>query len=365
MQALLDRLPATLQSWTEQVYLNNSVLDWLLALLAVIIVYAVIVTLRRVLRGRLLRLAKRTDTPLDDTFLSLLGETRWFFFLGMALYVGLQLLTLRPETTLVVQRVFVALLLLQVLFWGNRAISFLIDYKTHKDSTSASERTTLSAINFISRLILYSLLVLMALDNFGFDITTLIAGLGITSVAVALAVQNILGDLFASLSIVLDKPFEIGDFIVVGDFSGSIEKIGLRSTRVRSLSGEQLVFANKDLLESRIRNFKRMQERRTVFDFGVRYGTAPDKLRKIPDIVREAVTAQGKVRFDRAHLKEFGDYALNFEVVYFMLEPDFTLYMDTQQAINVQLLEVFKTEGIEFALPTQRVLVSPEEKSAD
>ena len=361
MQAFLNSLPTTLQTWTERVYLNNSVLDWLLALVTVITVYSVILAARRILRGRLLRLVKRTDTPLDDTFLSLLGETRWFFFLGVALYAGLQLLSLRPEIMLVMQRVFVAFLLLQVLFWGNRAISFLIDYKTNKDSTSSSERTTLSAINFISRLFLYSLLVLMALDNFGFDITTLIAGLGITSVAVALAVQNILGDLFASLSIVLDKPFEIGDFIVVGDFSGSIEKIGLRSTRVRSLSGEQLVFANKDLLESRIRNFKRMQERRTAFKFGVRYDTAPGALRKIPDLTKEAVTAQDKVRFDRAHLKEFGDYALNFEVVYFMLEPDYTLYMDTQQAINLQLLEAFKAEGIEFAFPTQRVLLNSEE----
>lgn len=357
MQAFLDSLPDTLQTWSERVYLNNTVLEWFLALVTALSVYFIILGLRRVLRGRLQRFVSRTDTPLDDTFVTLISETRWFFFLGVALFAGSQILELGPELTLIANRAFTLLLILQVLFWGNRAIGLLIDYQTNKEHTSASERTTLSAINFISRLFLYSLLILITLDNFGLDITTLIAGLGITSVAVALAVQNILGDLFASLSIVLDKPFEIGDFIVVGDFSGSIEKIGLRSVRVRSLSGEQLVFANKDLLESRIRNYKRMQERRTVFEFGVIYDTSAAKLRRIPELIKEAIEAQDKVRFDRAHFKSFGNYALTFEVVYFMLEPDYTLYMDTQEAINLYLFEVFEREDIAFAFPTQSVLL--------
>jgi len=206
-------------------------------------------------------------------------------------------------------------------------------------------------------LILWSVIVLMALENVGIDITALVAGLGVGGIAVALAVQNILGDLFASLSIVLDKPFVIGDFIIIGDYMGTVEHIGLKTTRIRSLSGEQLVFANNDLLQSRIRNFKRMYERRVVFNLGVVYQTPHEKLQKIPQIVREIIEQQHPVRFDRAHFKSFGDFSLNFEVVYWVQNPDYTVYMDIQQAINLEIYRRFAEEGIEFAYPTQSIFV--------
>jgi len=175
---------------------------------------------------------------------------------------------------------------------------------------------------------------------------------------VALAAQNILGDLFASLSIVLDKPFVVGDFLIVGDFLGSVEKVGVKTTRLRSLSGEQLVFSNNDLLGSRIRNYGRMFERRVLFSIGVIYQTPPDKLRLAATILREAVQAQDKVRFDRAHFKSYGDFALSFEVVYYVLSPDYNVYMDIQQAINLLIYERFAEEQIEFAYPTQTLFVS-------
>jgi len=198
---------------------------------------------------------------------------------------------------------------------------------------------------------------LLILDNFGVNITGLVAGLGIGGIAVALAVQNILGDLLASLSIVLDKPFVIGDFIVVDSLSGTIEHIGLKTTRIRSLNGEQLIFSNNDLLKSRIRNFKRMSERRVVFHLGVVYQTSLEQLKIIKKIVAEIIEKRQKVRFDRVHFKEYSSSSLIYEVVYYVSSPDFNVYMDIQETINLEILQRFQEEKIEFAYPTQTLYV--------
>jgi small-conductance mechanosensitive channel len=207
----------------------------------------------------------------------------------------------------------------------------------------------------VVRLAVWSAALLLMLDNLGVDVTALVAGLGVGGIAVALAVQNILGDLFASLSIALDKPFVIGDFVIVGDFMGTIERVGLTTTRIRSLSGEQLVFSNSDLLASRIRNYKRMQERRVAFSVGVTYQTSPDTLEAIPGMIRELIENQQTTRFDRAHFKAFGDSAYLFEIVYYVLDPDYNRFMDTQQAINLGICRRFAEHGIEFAYPTRTV----------
>ena len=209
----------------------------------------------------------------------------------------------------------------------------------------------------MARLILWVIVLLLVLDNLGVNITGLVAGLGIGGIAVALALQNILGDLFASLSIVLDKPFVIGDFVVVDTLSGTVEHIGLKTTRIRSLSGEQLIFSNNDLLKSRIRNYKRMSERRIVFSFGVVYQTPLEKLKAVKEIVGDIIEKVENARFDRVHFKEYGDSALNFEVVYFVSTPDFNIYMDVQEVINLEIFRRFQEEGIEFAYPTSTVYV--------
>jgi small-conductance mechanosensitive channel len=166
-------------------------------------------------------------------------------------------------------------------------------------------------------------------------------------------VQNILSDLFASLSITLDKPFVLGDFIIVDDLLGTVEHIGLKTTRIRSLSGEQLIFSNNDLLKSRIHNYKRMAERRVPFTIGVTYQTPPEKLRKVPDMFKKLLEQFDDVHFDRAHFKSYGSYSLNFEFVYYVHTPDYNRYMDIQQALNLGLYDGFAAEGIEFAYPTQ------------
>jgi small-conductance mechanosensitive channel len=211
----------------------------------------------------------------------------------------------------------------------------------------------MKALIFVIRLVLWSVVALLVLDNLGVDITALVAGLGVGGIAVALAVQNVLGDLFASLSIVLDKPFVNGDFIAIGDLVGNVEHVGLKTTRVRSLSGEQLVFSNADLLSSRIKNFGRMNERRIAFSIGVTYDTPRETLRQIPEMIKRAVESEDEARFDRSHFKEFGDSALMFETVYYVLVPDYAKYMDVQQAINLSIHEQFEASRIEFAFPTQ------------
>lgn len=221
--------------------------------------------------------------------------------------------------------------------------------------------STINVIALASKIVLWSTVILLGLDNLGINVTALVAGLGIGGVAVALALQNILGDLFASLSIVFDKPFINKDFLIVGDLMGSVEHIGLKTTRIRSLSGEQLIFSNSDLLNSRIRNYGRMFERRVVFSIGVTYQTPREKLKFLPEIIRKAIETKSKTRFDRCHFMKYGDYALMFETVFYVLSPDYNIYMDIQQAIYFEIHERFEQEQIEFAYPTQKIFVTQSE----
>lgn len=219
---------------------------------------------------------------------------------------------------------------------------------------------TLQSILIVLRVAVWGVACVFALDNLGFNVSAVLAGLGIGGVAVALAVQTILGDLFNYFVVCFDKPFEAGDFIVVDKHSGVVENIGVKSTRVRSLDGEQLVFSNSDLTGSRIRNFKRMAERRVLFKLGLIYETPPEKIPGICDQIRKIIQSIPKTRVDRVHFKEFGDFSLNFEVVYYVLSSDYNQYMDTQQKINLSVMEYFKKEGFEFAYPTTVEYVYPQ-----
>ncbi|MBI4512512.1 MAG: mechanosensitive ion channel family protein [Gemmatimonadetes bacterium] len=348
-------------TFLESTLLGNTLASWMAALALAGAVLVGLRVLKRVLGRRLAAVAERTRSPLDDLAADLVGRTKGLFLLLLALYAGSQALTLPRPASGAIRAVAVLALLVQGALWANGVISFWITRQMRKRmQEDAAAATSIAALHFLSRLVLWSVVLLLALDNLGVDVTALVAGLGVGGIAVALAAQNILGDLFACLSIVLDKPFVIGDFIIVGDQLGTVEHIGLKTTRVRSLWGEQLVFSNGDLLGSRIRNFGRMYQRRVVFAFGVTYQTAYEKLAAIPGMVREIIEAQEHARFDRAHFKEFGDSALNFEVVYYVTQPDYNLYMDIQQAINLALVRRFEEEAIEFAYPTRTLYVVQE-----
>ncbi|MBI2295597.1 MAG: mechanosensitive ion channel [Betaproteobacteria bacterium] len=343
--------------WTQLVKANEPV-DFLAALVIVLAVWFTLALARHYGARALARFAPRTQARWDELLAETVRATSLLLLLPVALYAGASALDIPVRFERFLQLAAVVGLLLQAGLWASR---FLARWAARKAELSREreprEATALTLLGFAARIAVWSLVLLLTLDQLDFDITALVAGLGIGGVAVALAVQNILGDLFASLSIVLDKPFEVGDFIVVDGLRGTVERVGIKTTRVRSLDGELLVFSNADLLKSRIRNFQRMLERRVEFTIGVTYQTPPDKLKAVPQWLREAVEAQPRTRFDRAHFKEYGDSALVFEIVYYVLDRDYNLHMDVQQAINLVIFERFAREGVEFAYPTRTLHV--------
>jgi small-conductance mechanosensitive channel len=280
--------------------------------------------------------------------------TRLWLLVPLAFYAGAATLELPARLERVLENVALVALVLQFALWATRLLSrWLAQRAEAARGTDPEAATTVTLLGFVGRVVVWAFALLLGLDQLGFDVTALVAGLGIGGIAVALAMQNILGDLFASAAIVLDKPFMVGDFIVVGEHAGTVEKVGLKTTRVRSLSGEQLVFSNALLLNAQLRNFKRMNERRIAFAIGVTYETPLEKLRALPGWLKAAVEAQPKARFDRAHFKSYGDFSLNFEIVYYVLSAEFNVYMDTQQGINLTIYEKLAQEGVQFAYPTR------------
>jgi small-conductance mechanosensitive channel len=284
------------------------------------------------------------------------------FVLIFAAYAGLRVLDLPQRLLPWISSITMVALILQATLWANAlAEFFLIRSRRAKSEENGARIATLRTAAFVVKLVLAVVAAVLILDNIpGVEITALVASLGITGIAVALAVQNVLSDLFASLSIVLDKPFTIGDFIAVDNYMGEVEHIGLKTTRVRSLSGEQLIFSNNDLLKSRVRNYRHMEERRVVFSIGVTYQTPLSKLKRIPTAIRDIVESCENTRFDRAHFQGYGDFALNFEVVYYVLDPDYNRYMDIQQKINLSIYQYFTEKRIDFAYPTQTLHIDPE-----
>ncbi len=338
------------------VYFGNTIHQWLAAAVTAVVVFALLLMLRQLIKKRLKIFSKRTETRLDDLVVEVMGRTKYVFLILLSLYAGSLNLTL-SETARGVLSILVRLvILLQIGIWSSSTAMFLLRRKDSDDGKHASR----AAIVFSVKLVIWSIVVLVALTNLGVDVTALITGLGIGGVAVALALQSVLGDLFASMSITLDEPFVPGDFIVVDAVMGTVEQIGLKTTRLKSISGEQVILANTDLLKSRIRNFGRMQERRVVFNVGVTYQTAHEALEKIPGMMKEIIETKEGTRFDRAHFQKFGDSALVFEVVYFVTTADYLRYMDIQQAVNLEICKRFEAGGIAFAYPTQTVFVHPQ-----
>jgi small-conductance mechanosensitive channel len=348
-------------TFLDWIYFENTVRTWLLAFLVAIAAMLILRIAMKLVVRRAIAISKRTETDIDDLVAHLLESTKFLFLLVMSAYAGSLVLTLPQKATRLVNSIAVIALLIQSAIWTTELLSYwIIRYERQKQDEDPGSVAVITALGFVGKIVLWSIILLIALANLGVNVTALIAGLGVGGIAVGLALQNILGDLFSSLSIVLDKPFVIGDFIVVDNYLGSVEHIGLKTTRVRSLSGEELVFPNSDLTRSRIHNYKSLSERRVVFSIGVVYETSYENLAAIPGMVREIIEDQDQIRFDRAHFKDYGDFSLNFEVVYYVLNPDYNLYMDIQQAINLAILRRFNEEGIEFAYPTQTLFVNNE-----
>lgn len=347
-------------------FYGNSLVEWATALgitLAIAIAsYAII----RFVASRVRRRVETAPTLFRDVMGNMLDATRWWFLLAVGFYIGSHWLDFSRRYDLSIQRTLVVLVLLQCGLWGDLAIRRWLRFGMARARQENIAATTSAAIvSWVGRALLWLVVVLMMLDNLGFNITTLVASLGVGGVAVALAVQSILGDIFASLSIVLDKPFVVGDFIIVGDSLGTVEYIGLKTTRIRSLGGEQIIYSNAELLRMKIQNMQRLDERRVAFLFRVNYDCPADKLRRIPQMVREAIEGNDKVRFDRAHFRSYGEWGLEFEAVYFVISPDYNLMMDYQQEVNLALYQRFEQERIGFAFPRRVIeMLPPAEQAA-
>ena len=342
----------------SRTYLGNSVETWLWALgAAIVLAFVFNFILKRFVRS-FASFAEKTETELDDLVSALLEKTSIMLIIIFSVYAATFFLDLTGQLKEFRKSVVVICFLVQVGFWGSGFIDYYVAKKLAGiDVGSGASITHIRSLGFLVKSVLWIVLVILTIDNLGFDPTTIIAGLGVGGIAVALALQNVLGDLIASLSIILDKPFEVGDFIVVDNMSGDVEHIGLKTTRLRSISGEQLVLSNNDLLQSRVKNYKRMDTRRILFSLGVVYETSYDNLVRIPVLIKEIIDTEPKARFVRAHFRSYGDFALNYEIVYFVLTPLFDDYMAIQQNVNLKIFKKFSEEGIEFAYPTRKVFL--------
>ena len=348
----------SLDQLTHLPLFSNSLLDWSIALGVAAVTLFVLLAVRRIVRSYYRRTQLTAQTEWLEIPTQVLSRTTLLLLIVVALFVGAQWLSMGPTTQRVLTSAITIALFWQAGIWLTAGASIWLDRKRQRSlAIDRAAVGSLGIISFVTSVVIWAMVLLLTLDNLGIDITALIAGLGIGGIAVALAVQNVLGDLFASLSITLDRPFVIGDFLIVGDFMGSVEYIGIKSTRLRSLSGEQIVISNSDLLGSRVRNYGRMNERRVVFATSVTYETPLGHVERIPSLIREIVESQPDTRFDRSHFAKHAAASLDFETVYYVLSSDYNKYMDIQQAINLRLHRELQAMGVEFAYPTQKLFV--------
>lgn len=339
---------------------GNTMQDYVIALGIFLGVLIASKIFQLIIVKRIEKWAKLTKTDIDDELVKIIDEIPGVFYFYIALYIALRFLVVHPMVTKVTN----ALLIILIFYWATKAASSLIEYLLNKmaikKGKSPEKTSSYFAITLVAKVILWSVGLLLILSNLGVDITALVASLGIGGIAIALALQNILSDLFSSFSIYFDKPFEIGDYIVIGDHSGTVKKIGLKTTRIQALQGEEIVISNHELTSTRVQNFKKMKKRRINFGFGVTYDTPSAKLKKIPKIIKKIIKDVKLTSFDRAHFKEFADSSLNFEVIYNISSREYSDYMDVQQRINLDIVEAFEKEKIEMAFPTQTIHLSKE-----
>lgn len=346
----------------RNVYLGNSVMAYLVATATFVGVTAAFLIGRKLLLARLMALAERTSTDLDDFAVSLLSKIRSPECYLVGFYFATRSLTFDPKVDHVLRSIVLVVLAYRALTMLQLSAEFGVRRAMAGPDADQARKDTAKTVTLLLRGLLWVLALIFVLDNLGINVTSMIAGLGIGGIAVALAAQAVLGDLFSALAIHLDKPFIVGDFIIVGDCLGTVDRIGLKTTRLRSLSGELLVMSNSHLTSSTIRNYKRMYERRVVFKFGLLYSTPAPALAEMGQVVRGIVGKDKNLRFDRAHFGGLGDSSLDFEVVYYVLSPDYNVYMDAHQAVLLDLVGEVRKRGLDFAYPTRTLFIEGGDK---
>lgn len=341
-------------------FLGNTLYRWIIAAALLFGSLIVIKVVKNVVIKRLKKWALTTKTTWDNFIIDVVDKSIIPLLYISAFYFALLTLAFNDTVDKVIHIAYMVSFTFFVLKIISAAFKKFVYSFIQREEDSESKEKQAGGLVAIVNIIIWICGVIFLIDNMGYNVTTLIAGLGVGGIAIALAAQAVLGDLFSYFVIFFDRPFEIGDFVVLGDDNGVIEYIGIKTTRIRTLSGEQLVCSNTDLTNSRLHNYKRMEKRRIVFSLGVTYDTTHEQLSKIPDLVKNIITSRQQLQFDRGHFSGYGDFSLNFEFVYYVTSPEYNVYMDNQQAVYLDIYAAFKREGIEFAFPTQTLFVNKE-----
>lgn len=336
------------------VFLGNTLLEYLTALGLFVLFLIIFRIFQKLILNRLKKIARKTKTDVDDVLIEAIQSLKPPFYYFVSIYFILPFLNISAGILGFVKGLLVVLIMYQII----KSLQIVIDYVFEKLTSKKEDKGTKLAFSYLGKFVkigVWVLGLLLVLSNLGVNVNSLLAGLGIGGVAFAFAFKNILGDLFASFVIFFDKPFLPGDFIMMGDTKGTIQKIGIKTTRLRAPTGEEIIVANQALTSAKLYNYKNLEERKATFSFGVTYETSAEKLKEIPQMVADIISGMKKTRFERAHFNRFDDSALNFDVLYYMTVRDYAKYLDTQQAINIKILEKFEKEGIEMAYPTRVV----------
>ncbi len=349
------------QSFWGNVFWGNTLWQYAIAFLVFLAVLLVLKLFKSIAIRKLQYICHKTINEIDELVMEVVASIGWFFYLVVALFVSFRLLNIPNFLNVLSVFVLVVFIILYVIKIIEKIVVFHLNKtaeKMNENGETEDRKVDPAIVKFLSSLlkvILWTLAAIIVLENLGYNVTSLAAGLGIGGIAIALAMQNVLGDIFASFSIYFDQPFKVGDFIVIGAERGVVQNIGIKSTRLKTLQGEELVVSNRELTQTQIHNFKKMQRRRIVFNFGVVYSTPSAKLKRILEIVKEITEDIDIVDLDRVHFAKFAEFSLNFEVVYFLNSKEYNVFMDTQQEINFQIKEKFEKEKIVMAFPTQTI----------
>lgn len=359
IQEILNIDLTNLDGFLSSVVLYNTVYSYILFLAIFVVIIIFIKLTKSYIISFLKRFAKKTKTDIDDIIIEVLDRIRWPFYIFLSLILASKSLQVGGLFVTIIDKGLIILIAYYVIVCIQQIITYYtkLEINKRKDEDKLEDTSMIKVLSGMGKGLLWIIGILFILSNFGVEITPIIASLGIGGIAIAFALQKILEDLFNSFVIYFDKPFKEGDYIVIGNDMGTVKHIGLKTTRIQALQGQELVMSNTELVSSRVNNYKQMERRRIAFSIGVEYGTPKSKMEKIPKIINKIITDLPEVDFDRCHFKEFGAFSLNFEIVYYVKSKEYLTYINNQELINLEIMKIFEKEKIEFAFPTQTVIV--------
>lgn len=346
----------------QTVFLENTIFEWLIVLLIFLVALIVLRIFKSIIVAKLKKLSKKTKTEIDDIVIDALDLIHWPFYVFVSAYFSLNFINIPPIIQAWVFYIFLIAVVYYIIKFFERIVDYSIKIVVAKREKKAENAEVIKFLGIVIKIILWAGAVVLILGNMGYNVTSLVAGLGIGGIAVALALQNVLGDLFSSLAIYFDKPFKVGDFIVLGEYKGTVKRVGIKTTRIKALQGEEIIIPNNELTNTKVQNFGVMEKRRIAFNIGVTYDTPASKLKKIPGIIKRIIKERKEAEVDRVHFKSFGDSSLVYEIVYYVNSANYNDYMDVQEEINLNVVREFGKEEIEMAFPTQTLYIKKEEK---